>query len=60
MQDADPLIQKNIRIRASLWRRIEAAAGKRGASEFIREAIEQRLRPIEVERRLERLESRPD
>lgn len=51
-------MQKNIRFPVSLWERVEDVLGDRPKSEFIREAVEEKLRPLEVEKRLRALEGR--
>jgi hypothetical protein len=55
MADNEPMIQKNIRLPQGLWERIETIAGKGRVTEFIRTSCEERLRPIELERTVERL-----
>lgn len=60
MADNEPMIQKNIRLPQGLWERIEAIAGKGHVTEFIRTSCEERLKPIELERTVERLRQKVD
>ena len=52
------MVQKNIRVRESLWTRVEAVVGPRKVSDFIRDAVEEKLKPIETELRLKQHEER--
>jgi predicted DNA-binding protein len=54
----EELVQKNIRFPVSLWERLEklTTTGKR--SDFIREAVEEKLKPLELEARLKALEEK--
>lgn len=51
-------VQKNIRFPEELWERLEAVTNERERSAFIRAAIEEKLEPLEVRKRLEVLEKR--
>ncbi len=53
----EPLVQKNIRFPQDLWTRLDRAVPK-DKSEFIRQAVEEKLRPMEIEARLRTLEER--
>jgi Arc/MetJ-type ribon-helix-helix transcriptional regulator len=55
----EKLVQKNIRFPEALWERVEAATSKTyNASDFVRDAVREKLAKVDAEARIAQLERR--